>query len=173
MFGISDNNRSEGQGGCREALSTKEVRNKGTTVGTRTGSEAEMRAMSVLENAKSNRHRKTHLVEFDGTGRKFMHLTRGELRRESAGEVSKGRSSEEGRGNPDGAKGRRNRKARSTDRLRPQWHAVLRNRRGVAITAASPLGERLAPGWRPRNEPITGGKPRAGRRAGANRCAKQ
>ena len=107
MTGESDNNRSEGQGGCREALSTKEVCSKGTTVGTRTGSEAEMRAMSVLENAKSNRHRKTHLVEPDGTGRKFMHLTRGDLPRESAGEVSRGRSSDESRGNPEGAKGRR------------------------------------------------------------------
>ena len=54
-----------------------------------------MRAMSVLENAKSNRHRKTHLVEPDGAGRELMHLTRGGLRRESAGEVSRGRSSEE------------------------------------------------------------------------------
>src|SRR5450432_2236110 len=97
MFGNSDNNRSEGQGGSREALSTKEVWSKGTTVGTRTGREAEMRAMSVRENAKSNCHRKTHLVEPDGAGRKFMHLTRGELPRESAGAVSRGRSSEEGR----------------------------------------------------------------------------
>ena len=97
MCGRSDNNRSEGQGGCREALSTKEVWSKGTTVGTRTGSEAERRAMSVRESAKSNSHRKTHLVEPDGTGREFMHLTRGDLHRESGGEVSRGRSSEEGR----------------------------------------------------------------------------
>ena len=54
-----------------------------------------MRAMSMLGNAKSNRHRKTHQVEPDGAGRKFMHLTRGGLRRESGGEVSRGRSSEE------------------------------------------------------------------------------
>lgn len=80
MFGISDNNRSEGQGGCREALSTKEVWSKGTTVGTRTGSEAAMRAMSMLENAKSKCHQKTHRVEPDGAGRKFMHLTRGSSR---------------------------------------------------------------------------------------------
>lgn len=56
-----------------------------------------MRAMSVLESAKSNRHRKTHRVDPDGTGRKFMHLTRGGLLRESAGEVSRGHSSAEGR----------------------------------------------------------------------------
>ena len=97
MFGNSDKNRSEGQGGCREALSAKEVCSKGTTVGTRTGSEAEMWAMSVLENAKSNCHQETHLVEPGGTGQKFMHLTRGELACESARAVSRGRSSEEGR----------------------------------------------------------------------------
>jgi hypothetical protein len=33
-----------------------------------------MRAMSVLGNAKSNRHRKTYPVEPDGTGRKYMFL---------------------------------------------------------------------------------------------------
>jgi hypothetical protein len=172
MTGNSDNNRSERQGGCREALSTKEVCSKGTTVGTRTGSEAEMRAMSVLENAKSNRHRKTHLVEPDGAGRKFMHLTRGDLPRESAGEVSRGRSSEEGRGNPDGAKGRRNRKARSTERLRPPWRAVLRNQRGVTTAVASPSGERRALGWIPWGKPRAEGKLRIGRRTEAKRCAK-
>jgi len=98
---------AKSQGGCREALSTKEGRSKGTTVGRRTGSEAEMRAMSVLENTKSNCHRKTHLVEPDGAGRKFMHLTRGELLRESAGAVSRGRSSEDSRRKAEGAKGRR------------------------------------------------------------------
>jgi hypothetical protein len=33
-----------------------------------------MRVISVLGNAKSNRHRKTHGVELDGAGRKYMHL---------------------------------------------------------------------------------------------------
>lgn len=37
----------------------------------------------------------------------FMHLTRGGLRCESGGEVSRGRSSEESRGKTEGAKGRR------------------------------------------------------------------
>jgi hypothetical protein len=66
-----------------------------------------MRAMSVRENAKSNRHRKTHRVEPDGAGRKFMHLTRGGLPRESAGEVSRGRSSADARLTAGRAKGRR------------------------------------------------------------------
>ena len=51
--------------------------------------------MSVLGNAKSNRHRKTHEVEPGGPARKFRHLTRGGLLRENAGEVSRGRSSVE------------------------------------------------------------------------------
>jgi group II intron reverse transcriptase/maturase len=37
--------------------------------------------MSVLVDTKSNRHRKTQKVEPGGTGRKFEHLTRGELQR--------------------------------------------------------------------------------------------
>lgn len=98
MTGLSDNNRSERQGRCREAPGTKEVRSKGTTVGTRTGSEAVMRAISVRQNAKSNSHRKTHRVEPDGTGqKKFMHLTRGGLPAERPGGVSRGRISGEGR----------------------------------------------------------------------------
>ena len=40
MIGKSDSNLSERQGGSREGLSTKEVCNKGTTVGTRNGYEA-------------------------------------------------------------------------------------------------------------------------------------
>lgn len=97
MTGSSDSNRSESQGGTREDDQLKEGRSKGTTVGTRTGREAAMRAMSVRESAKSSRHRKTHRVEPDGPGRKFMHLTRGGLPCESRGGVSRGRSSEEGR----------------------------------------------------------------------------
>jgi hypothetical protein len=54
-----------------------------------------MRATSVLGNAKSKGHRKTHQVELGGMSRKYMHLTRGELCRESGREVSRGRSSEE------------------------------------------------------------------------------
>jgi len=159
MFGMSDNNRSQDQGGCRETLSTKEGGGKGTTVGTQTGSEAAMRAMSVRENAKSNCHRKTHRVEPDGAGREFMHLTRGGLWRESAGEVSRGHSSEDRRGNTVGAKGRRSRKARSTERLRPQRQEVLRNGWDVATAAAIPSGGRCVPGWMTRSDSFTGGQP--------------
>lgn len=173
MIGNSDNNRSEGQGGRREALSSKEVCSEGTTAGTRTGSEAVMRAMSVLGNAKSNRHQKTHQVEPGGAGRKFMHLTRGGLRCESTGEVSRGRSSEEGRGNPVGTKGRRNKEVRSTERLRPRWREVLRNHLGMATSAVSPLGGQEVPGWKPWRKLRAGGKPPTGRRTGANRCTKQ
>ncbi len=128
MFGESDNNRSQDQGGHREVLSTKEGGGKGPTVGTRTGSEAAMRATSVRVNAKSNRHRKTHRVEPDGTGREFTHLTRGGLRRENAGEVSRCHSSEDARGNPSGAKGRRDREERDR-RTAPQARARRTSKR--------------------------------------------
>ncbi len=49
-----DTNRSEGQGGFREELTTTEVRGKSATVGTRTGREAAMRTMRLRESPKSN-----------------------------------------------------------------------------------------------------------------------
>ena len=139
MTGVSDNNRSEGQGGLREGLSTKEVRSKGTTVGIRTGREAAMRAMSVPRNAKSNRHRKTHLVEPDGTGRKFMHLTRGGLARESVRGDSRGRSSWEGR-ESGWSQGPKNRRRQSTDSPSAGKRVVPRNVTGAATTAATGCG---------------------------------
>lgn len=78
MIVKSDKKRSETQGGSREA-SLKEACSKGTTVGTRSGSEAAKRAMSVRVNTKSKSHQKTFNVEPSGTGRKTMHLTRGDL----------------------------------------------------------------------------------------------
>jgi hypothetical protein len=159
MTGDSDNNRSEGQGGCREALSAKEVRGKGTTVGTQTGSEAAMRAMSVRENAKSDSHRKTHRVEPDGTGRKSMHLTRGDLPRENGGGVSRGRSSEESRGNPEGAKGRRTSRRRSTDRLREDWRVAVRNNRGLTTTVDTQVGGAQTGRWNPVGGRFAGGEP--------------
>ncbi len=54
-----------------------------------------MRAMSVRENTKSNRHRKTHQVEPGGTGRMFMRLTWGDPGPERGREVSRGHSSED------------------------------------------------------------------------------
>ena len=112
MSGESDNNRSRDQGGHREASGMKEGGGKDTVVGTRTGSEAAMRAMSMPGNAKSNCHRKTHRAEPDGTGRKFTRLTRRVLPSENGGAVGRGRSREESRGNPAGAKGRRVRRAK-------------------------------------------------------------
>ena len=73
-----------------------------------------MRAMSVLGSAKSNRHRKTHRVEPDGTGRKFMHLTRGGLDAERRPEVSRGHSSDEARENGR-SEGPKNPRRQSTD----------------------------------------------------------
>jgi hypothetical protein len=136
MTGLSDNNRNESQGGTREGDQLKEGRSEGTTVGTRTGREAAMRAMSVRENAKSNSHRKTHRVEPGGTGRKFMHLTRGGLGRESVRGVSRSRSSEEGR-ESGWSEGLKNCRRQSTDGPISNGRVVPRNIPGVAITAAS------------------------------------
>ena len=58
---------------------------------------------------KSNRQRKAHQVESDGTARKSMHPARGDLFIERWAEVSRGHSSEEGResGWSEGPKARR------------------------------------------------------------------
>ena len=108
MTGSSDSKRSESQGGFREELSAKEGRSKDNDRRNTNRQRGWVRAMSVRGSAKSKSHRKTHQVEPDGTESKmFMHLTRGDLRREIGGGVSRGRSSEERRGNTEGAKGLR------------------------------------------------------------------
>ena len=97
--------------------------------------------MSVLANAKSNRHRKRCEVEPGGGGRKFTHLTRGGLRGESRAGVSRGRSSEEA-GESRQSQGP---KDQVTDRPTDSgnaWHGVSRNARGVAVKAASAGGAR-------------------------------
>lgn len=148
MTGVSDRNRSETQGEVREDQ-PKEGRSKGTTVGARTGEEAEMRAMSVRGSAKSDRHRKTHLVEPDGTGRESMHLTRGDLGGRSPREVSSGHSSEEGLGNEAGAKGQRTTKERSVSELWRSGRIERRSTRGVATAATTPGGGACVRGWNP------------------------
>jgi hypothetical protein len=167
MTGNSDNNRSERQGGFREELSSKEVRSKDTTVGTRTDSEAVMRAISVLGNAKSNSHQKTHRVESGGTGRKFMHLTRGGLRGESRAEVSRDHSSEDTGRKTGRAKGRRTSRRRSTDRLRKARRGVVRNEQGHATAASSLLGGRRASRWISVSGQPAGGKWRERTEGGA------
>jgi hypothetical protein len=78
------------------------------------------RAMSVLENAKSDPHRKTRKVEPDGRGRKFTHLTRGDLLCESMGGVSRGRSSEDAGRKAGRAKAQRTKERASASGL---WRA--------------------------------------------------
>jgi len=139
MTGLSDSNRSESQGGIRKDRQPKEGCSKGATVGTRTGREAAMRAMSVRENAKSNRHRKTHRVEPDGTSRKFMHPTQGGLARESERGVSRSHSSEEGR-ESGWSEGLKNRRRQSTDSPTGGRRVVPRNNPRAATTAATGVG---------------------------------
>jgi hypothetical protein len=54
-----------------------------------------VRAASWLGTAKPKSHPKTHQVEPDGARGKILHLTWGELHRESGGAVSRRHSSEE------------------------------------------------------------------------------
>jgi len=140
MTGSSDSNRSESQGGFREGLSTKEGRSEGNDRRNTNRQRGRMRAISVLGNAKSNRHRKTHQVEPDGTEtHMFMHLTRGDLPCESEGEVSRGRSSEESRGNTEGAKGRRTQEAKSaTERSRSHPKRPRAERNSASCVGESP-----------------------------------
>ena len=148
MTGSSDSNRSESQGGFREEFSTKEGRSKGNDRRNTNRQRGRMRAISVLGNAKSNRHRKTHQVEPDGTGpkRMFMHLTRGDLRCESGGEVSRGHSSEESRGNTEGAKGRRTKRGPTANHPAGSRREDRRNNLGVAIAATTWVGGKRVEG---------------------------
>jgi hypothetical protein len=79
-----------------------------------------------------------------------MHLTWGDLRRESVGGVSRGRSSEESRRKAEGAKGRRTKRERSTDRLDRNGREGGRNGWGAATTAATPTADQEGGGGLPR-----------------------
>ena len=72
----------------------KEAASKLSTVGTRTGSEAGCGRQAGWEQ-RSPMIIKTHQVEPDGARESILHLTWGDLFRESGGEVSRGRSSGE------------------------------------------------------------------------------
>jgi len=106
MTGDSDSNRSEPQGEVREdqLKAGAEQRHDRRNTNQQRG---RGRAMRVLGSPKSECHRKTPVVELGGPGRKMLHLTRGDLRGAHRAEVSRGRSSEDGRRKVAGAKGRR------------------------------------------------------------------
>jgi len=147
MTGSSDSNRNESQGGFREEFSTKEGCSEDNDRRNTNRQRGWVRAMSVLGNAKSKSHRKTHQVEPDGTESKmFMHLTRGDLRWESGGEVSSGRSSEESRGNTEGAKGRRTKRGPTANHPAGSRREDRRNNPGVAIAATTWVGGKRVEG---------------------------
>ena len=124
------------------------------------GQRGSVRAMSVLGNAKSKSHRKTYEVEPGDTARKFTHLTRGDLPCESRGEVSRGRSSEESRGNPEGAKGRRTK--RQANRLTAaSEQEAHRNKLGAATAATSRHGGGRELWWTPEKEKRWDGRVRS------------
>ncbi len=74
----------------------KEAEGKLSTEGTRTGSEAGCGRQAGAEQ-RSPKVIKTHQVEPVGTRGKILYFTWGDLFHESGGEVSRGRSSGEGR----------------------------------------------------------------------------
>ena len=95
MFGSSDSNRSEAQGGSREA-SPKAGRSEEIGRRDTNRQRGRARATSELAIAKSNRHRKPRQVEPGASTGKFARLTRGDLRGSGRAEVSRGHSSAEG-----------------------------------------------------------------------------
>ena len=158
MFGKRDENRSRDQGRGREVVELKEGAGEGTVAGTRTGSEALMRAMSVLGNAKSNSHRKTHRVEPGDTVRKFTCLTRGGLPSEGWGGVSRGHSSEEARGNPGRAKGRRDRARRDRRPTLRQEAGRSPKPEGRDNNGRHPRGLKGEAGWSSGRDLTSGGQ---------------
>jgi hypothetical protein len=147
MTGSSDSNRSESQGGFREELSAKEGRSKDNDRRNTNRQRGWVRAISVRDNAKSKSHRKTHQVEPDGTESKmFMHLTRGDLRREIGGGVSRGRSSEESRGNTEGTKGRRTKRGPTANHPAGSRREDKRKNLGVATAATTRAGGKRVEG---------------------------
>jgi hypothetical protein len=171
MIGGSDSNRREGQGGGREALSAKEVRIKRHDRRNTNRQRGRVRAMSVLGNAKSKSHRKTHQVEPDGTGRTFMHLTRGGLRGESCAGVSRGRSSKEAAERRAERRAKEPRESSQPSDFAVSRRAGLRNN-GALQLRQPPLGEREADGWiadLPKRERRTESRMRA--KGGGRRCS--
>ena len=118
----------------------------------RNGQRGLMRAMSVLENTKSDDHRKAHGVQSGGPARKFMHLTRGDLRAERRAEVSRSHSSEEGResGWSEGRKAQRDRLAAGL------WRPPERCLTGREQETAA--GEEPAGGFRRASRPGAAGR---------------
>jgi hypothetical protein len=172
MTGLSDSNRSESQGGNREELSTKEGRSKGNDRRNTNRQRGRMRAISMRGSAKSNRHRKTHQVEPDGTGpkRMFMHLTRGDLRRESGGEVSRGRSSEDARGKAGGAKGRRTTERATKAGLHSDGVELSETRRERQQRQLPPWANAAQGGWRAASAAGADSKPSDARKEEERTC---
>jgi hypothetical protein len=172
MIGSSDSNRREGQGGEprgpqheRSPYQRHDRRNTNRQRG-------RVREMSVRENAKSNSHRKPHQVEPDGTGRKFMHLTRGDLARESAREVSRGRSSQESQRKLAGAKGRRTTESAPATGLRGAGTRGIRNLEALQLRQL-PSGRGGSAALDDAEENTRGCQVRRSRAKGGTPCAMQ
>jgi len=136
MTGSSDNNRSQRQGHHREVGGPKEVVQQRHGRRNTNRQRGRVRAMSVLGNAKSKCHRKTHQVEPDGAGRKFRHLTRGDLPCASKGEVSRDHSSAEAV-ETWWSEGSKNQRKSASPRTPVDRRGDLRKLKGVATAATT------------------------------------
>ena len=112
--------------------------------------------MSVLGNAKSNRHRKAHEVESGDAGRQSWRLTRGDLHDENRGGVSRGLSHEEARETvrSEGPKDHETDHSNNLDGLA----SSLPKRTDVATTATIRIGGGAERRWIPTGGDTAGGE---------------
>ena len=98
-----------------------------------------MRAISVLRNAKSNCHRRTHEVELDGAGRKYKPLP-GEISSMRVGEKSAKSVVVKMPAERQAERRDEESRERGTSRTHCKRRAGGRKMRGVATAAATPCG---------------------------------
>lgn len=169
MIGSSDSNRSK-------TANQRAARSVGERSGMQKDSRRKtnrqrgsVRAMSVLVDAKSKSHRKTYEVEPGDVAGKFTYLTRGDLHRESGGEVSRGRSSEENRRKPGGAKGQRTKK-QTNQQTSANERGATRNGTGATTSVTSRSGDARESRWNPGQESVGIRRVRSRAKGGAGRC---
>ena len=101
----------------------------------------------------------------------FMHLTRGDLRRESGGEVSRGSSSEEARGKAGGAKGRRTTERATKTGLRCTGVELSETRRERQQRQLLPSANAAQGGWSAASEAGAGSKSADARKEEERTCS--
>jgi hypothetical protein len=140
---------AERQGSGREAVAERSRRQK-TDRRSTNWRRGRTWATSVLANAKSKIHSDTSSIA-RRHGVKVQVLTRGDLARESGGEVSRGRSSVESPRKRAGAKGRRNHGGALQS-------IVRRGKPGPNVSRSRPQSQTLREPWPPERCPAVSGQ---------------